>query len=66
MIVNKNKTYQYTGESLVVLKITDLIASSYFDESNIKLPDGIHLVGPHFYKHSKRDIIIGAQYFCIS
>lgn len=62
-IANKSKTYQQEIEFLVVSKITDLIPSSYLDVSNIELPKGIQLADPEFFKPSRIDIIIGAQFF---
>lgn len=62
-IANKDRSYERTLELLVVPKISDVIPSNYLDVSDLLLPHGINLADPGFFKPSKIDIIIGAQYF---
>ncbi|KAJ8953097.1 hypothetical protein NQ318_013439 [Aromia moschata] len=62
-LFSNNNAYHATISCLVLPKITEILPMTYFDKSNLKIPDNIRLADPTFNQPGNIDILLGANIF---
>ncbi|KAJ8957213.1 hypothetical protein NQ318_007775 [Aromia moschata] len=58
-LFSNNNAYHATISCLVLPKITEILPMTYFDKSNLKIPDNIRLADPTFNQPGNIDILLG-------
>lgn len=50
-------------EAFIIPNIIPALPSQHIEVSSWGIPNHIQLADPHFYKHEKIDILLGAEFF---
>jgi len=62
-IMSRTSTFKHNLEFLVMKKITNDLHTSSIPVQGIKLPSGLTLADPEYYKSNKVDMLIGSECF---
>lgn len=62
-IMSRTSTFKQNLEFLVMKKITNDLPTSSIPVQGIKLPSGLTLADPEYYKSNKVDMLIGSECF---